>query len=175
MKTWMKTSIAAAVIAVHALGATAALARDGEPRGPARAAGWTQASPEKAQQHAELRLARLELALAIKPEQQAAWDQFKTSIAAQQAKAGERFAARKDRPEAPRTASERLAKMEEMGQLHLAELAETRKAVDTLYPRLSDAQKKVFDAEFMKGPGPRGDHRGPGKGPGRDAGPQQGR
>jgi len=175
MKTWMKTSIAAAVIAVHALGTTAAFARDDDHRGPGRGPGWTQASPEKAKQHAELGLARLELALVIKPEQQAAWDQFKTSMSAQQAKAGERFAERKDKAEAPKTASERLARMEEMGKLRLAEVAETRKAVDALYPRLSDAQKKVFDAEFMKGSGPRGDQRGPGKGPGRDGGPQHGR
>ena len=136
MKSWIKTSIAAAVIATGALGTTAALAWGGHCDGPRGGkSGWSQMAPEQ-----------------------------------MKAKMAERRAA-----EAPKTAIERMQRMEEMSKLRQAEMGEARKSVETFYATLSDAQKTVFDAEFqkmgrkgergMKGGGPRdGSGMGPGRG-----------
>lgn len=166
MKTWIKTSIAAAVIAVHGFGASAALARGGDCEGPyGGGAGWHRAAPEQMAQRmnerAELKLARLELALALKPEQKAAWDQFKASMTERSSKMAERMAEQR-KAAAPSTAPERLQRMEAWSKLHQAEIAETRRAVEAFYGQLSDAQKKVFDADFArdgKG-GPHGERHG---------------
>jgi len=61
----------------------------------------------------------------------------------------------------PKTALERMARMEELSKLHQTEMAATRKAVEAFYPNLSEAQKIVFDADFMKAGG-RDDKRGRG-------------
>lgn len=170
MKTWIKTSIAAAVIAVHGLGASVALARGGDCEGPrGGAAGWHRMAPEQMQQRmqerTDLGFARLELALALLPEQKAAWDSFKAAMSERAAKRFERMT-EAHKAEAPKTTPERLQRMEELGKLHQAELAETRRVVEAFYAQLSEAQKKVFDADFGhagKG-GPRGGVRG-GHGP----------
>ena len=52
--------------------------------------------------------------------------------------------------EPPKTAIERMQRMEEMSKLRQAEMGEARKSVETFYATLSDAQKTVFDAEFEK-------------------------
>ncbi len=50
MKNWMKTSIAAAIIATGAIGSTAALAWGGHCDGPRGGkAGWSQMAPEQMQ------------------------------------------------------------------------------------------------------------------------------
>lgn len=172
MKTWMKTAIAASLIAVTGAGTTAALARDGmcDGFGPHGKAGWHRMAPEDVQarmaQRADLELARLELALALKPEQQSAWNEFKQAMSERSAKmAGQMVLWRKDG--APQTAVERLQRMEELSKLRQAEMAETRKAVERFYGTLSDAQKKVFDADFgARGPRMRKGEPGAGKGRG---------
>jgi len=65
MKTWMKTSIAAAVIATAGLGTTAALAWGGHGHGPhGGKAGWSQMEPaqlkQRMAQRVELQMARLD-------------------------------------------------------------------------------------------------------------------
>ena len=175
MKTWMKTTIVAALVTTTTLGASAVMARGGHCDGEGPGGGpmmMQRMNPEqmgvRIAQRAETRLARLELALALKPDQQAAWTQFKGAMLVRAKDMGEGMAEHRqgDRPD---TALERLQRMEEISRIHQAELVETRRAVETFYPRLSDAQKKVFDADFQMGPGggkgPRG--MGPGMGPGR--------
>ncbi len=163
MKTWMKTSIATALIATSALGASAVLARGGDcdRHGPdGGRSGWHKMAPEQMSariaDRAGTQLARLELALALTPEQQPAWAKFKESMLARASEMGERMAEYRE-AERPKTALERLQRMEEMSKGHQAQLGETRSAVEAFYGGLSDAQKKVFDADFHMGPRGRGD------------------
>lgn len=177
MKTWIKSSIAAAVIATGALGATAALAWGGGycdgygPHGGGKYGG-SQMAPEtmkeKMVERAELHMARLELALALTPEQKPAFETFKAGMKAR----AERMATTMAEHRAagvPKTALERMNRMEEMSKLHQAEMAQARKSVEAFYATLSDAQKTVFDAEFqqmgrMGEKGQRGGGMGPGRG-----------
>lgn len=177
MKVSTKVSIATFVIAAHVLGASAALARGSEWHGPREGGAGHEAGAAHMQarmaQRVDLQLARLELALAIKPEQQVAWKTFAEDTRS-------RIAARVDaerkvrEPEAgrevPKTAIERLQGMEERAERQREDLAATRKAVTAFYAELSDAQKKVFDAEFGTLIHPRG-KGGPGKREGRSGAP----
>ncbi len=168
MNTRIKTAIAAGIVAAYAFGATPALARGmdwGCPGMHDGRSGMQRMEPGQFKARAETRLARLELALAIKPEQKAAWDQFKADMLAQAGKVEEQMLAR-SKEAVPQTAVERLARGEEFSKAHLAHLTDVRRAVETLYDKLGDAQKKVFDAEFRQGPwgGPaRGDAKGTGR------------
>lgn len=176
MKTWIKTSIAAAIIATGALGTTAALSWGGQCDGTRGGkAGWSQMEPEQMQgrmaQRAEAHMARLELALALTPEQKPAFETFKADMQARATRMIETMAERRtgDRPQ---TAIERMQRMEQMSGLRQSEMAEARKSVETFYASLSDAQKTVFDAEFQRmGPrGERGMRSGPRDGSGMGAG-----
>ncbi len=168
MKTWIKTSIASALIATTALGSAAVLARGGDCGGfgpMGGAGGWGRMAPEQMAERiadrAEQRLARLELALALKPEQQAAWNTFKSEMTDR----ADRMAAemqKRMQADRPDTVLERLERREAMSKLRQTELADTRKAVETFYATLSDAQKTVFDAEFQ--PMGRGGRHGLGHG-----------
>lgn len=177
MKNWMKTSIAAAIIATGAIGSTAALAWGGHCDGPRGGkAGWSQMAPEqmkaKMAERTELHMARLELALVLSAEQKPAFETFKADMKGRAERMATAMAERRAAGQ-PKTAIERMQRMEEMSKLRQAEMAEARKSVETFYATLSDAQKTVFDAEFekmdrkgeggMKG-GPR---EGGGMGPGR--------
>lgn len=173
MKSWIKTSIAAAVIATGALGTTAALAWGGHCDGPRGGkSGWSQMAPEqmkaKMAERAELHMARLELALALSPAQKPAFETFKADMKARAERMAAAMAERRAAGQ-PKTAVERMQRMEEMGTLRQAEMAQARKSVETFYATLSDAQKTVFDAEFQKmgprgGKGGRGMHGGMGGG-----------
>ncbi len=175
MKTWTKTTIAASLIAVTALGAGTALARGGDCGGfgPGGKGGWQAASAEQMQQRiaqrVDLQLARLELALALTPQQQGAWNAFKTAMGERAQKMAATMGEGREAG-APATAVERLQRMEAMSAARQTEMAETRRAVERFYGTLSDAQKKVFDADFaaLGGHGPRG------MGPGREGGPREG-
>ena len=165
MKTWIKTSIAAAVISAGALGTTAALAWGGHCDGMRGAkGGWSQMEPErmkaKMAERAELRLAQLELALALSPEQKPAFATFKADMLARAERMGAQMAERRS-AEQPKTAIERMQRMEEMSALRQSEMAGARKSVETFYATLGDAQKTVFDAEF-KSFGPQGGKGGHG-------------
>ncbi|CAL95360.1 Spy/CpxP family protein refolding chaperone [Azoarcus olearius] len=164
MKTPIKRTAIVLFAALGVLGSGLAAARGGD--GMPRDCGWHAMSAERVKDKADLGLARLELALAIKPEQKGAWDQFKTAMLRRAERMGADFEARA-KEVAPKTALERMERMEVRGKAHLAELAETRNDVEALYGKLSDAQKKVFDAEFRHGfggdgprhAGMRGEHR----------------
>lgn len=175
MKKLTRTVLVVALAGATALGGAAAFARGGDCDGSrGERARWHQMTPEQMQERigerAEVRLARLELALALTPEQRPAWDAFKTDMLARANAMAERIAAQRE-AERPTTAIARLERMEEMSRQRQAQLSETRQSVETFYATLSDAQKTVFDAEFGKlqrgghrGMGPRGmggsDHHG---------------
>lgn len=178
MDKWIKTSIAAALIATGAAGGSAAWAWGGGcagdgPRGGR--AGWHQSEPgqmaERMAERADERLARMELALALTPQQKPAWDEFKGAMKARAERMAQQMAERRA-GEPAKTALERLQRMEEMSQLRQGELAGTRKAVEAFYATLSDAQKTVFDAEFrlMGHKGGRGMGHGPRDGMGHGRG-----
>lgn len=181
MKTWIKTSIVAALIGSSALG-TAVMARGGDcDGGMGGKASWHTMAPaqmqERMTQRSQEHLARLELALALTPEQRPAWEGFKASMKERSERMVTHMQAR-GQADQPKTVLERMARMEEMSKLRQAEMAETRKAVEALYPQLSDAQKIVFDAEFMEmhGRGDKGERgmRHGGKGDGAGMGPGRG-
>ena len=134
----------------------------------------TPAMKAKMAERAELHMARLELALALAPEQKPAFESFKTDMKARAERMAANMAERRAADQ-PKTAIERMQRMEEMSKLRQAEMGEARKSVEAFYATLSDAQKTVFDAEFqqmgrkgergMKGSGPRdGSGMGPGRG-----------
>ena len=171
MKNWIKTSIAAAVIATGALGTTAALAWGGHCDGPRGGkSAWSQMAPEqmkaKMTERAELHMARLELALALTPAQKPAFESFKTDMKARAERMATTMAERRAAGQ-PKTAIERMQRMEEMIKQLQAELAEARKSVETFYATLSEAQNTVFDAAFEKlgRKGERGMRGGMGAGP----------
>lgn len=154
MKKLTRTVLVIALAGATVLGGATAFARGGDCDGPrGERARWHQMSPEQMQarmsERAEVRFARLELALALTPEQRPAWDAFKQDMQARTTAMAERMAAQRD-AERPRTAIERMQRMEEMSQQRQAQMADTRKAVEAFYGTLSDAQKTVFDAEFAK-------------------------
>ena len=151
MKTWIKTSLIAA-LAATTLASGAAMARcDGH--GWGRGHGWHNATPEQIKermnQRTELYLAQLELALALTPEQRPAWADFKKAVEARAAAMlKEKENMRNAAP--PKTAAERLARAEEHSRKRADMLADMRKATEAFYARLSAPQKTVFDAEAAK-------------------------
>jgi protein CpxP len=161
MKTWMKTTLAASLIAMSAVGAGAALARGGDCAGMQDKRGAHRMSAEQRAeqltQGADLRLARLELALSLTPEQRPAWDEFAATVRERTERHGAAMAERGNR-EQPGTALDRLERMERMSEHMHASAVQTREAVANLYATLSDAQKSVFDADFSLSP--RGERRG---------------
>ncbi|MDR2260170.1 MAG: Spy/CpxP family protein refolding chaperone [Azoarcus sp.] len=154
MKPWIKASLVAALAASTLLGGLAA-ASHGE-RGHGWDDGghaWRGAPPEQFKEQlsrwTELQLARLELALSLTPEQKPAWSNFKKAIAAR-GEAVWKEAEARQKAERPRTVLENLQRAEEVNKQHARLLADTRKDVEALYAKLSDAQKTVFDAEAGK-------------------------
>ncbi|MBW7859593.1 MAG: Spy/CpxP family protein refolding chaperone [Rhodocyclaceae bacterium] len=148
-RTMIVTALAAALV----LGGGAVLARGGDcEAGYGSKAGWGRMSADQMQERmadrSKLALARLELALALTPEQKPAWETFRNDV---QARASTMAAQMKEgRQDRPQTALERMQRMEERAGTKQAELAAARKTVETFYATLSDAQKTVFDAEFMQ-------------------------
>ncbi|MDR1063891.1 MAG: Spy/CpxP family protein refolding chaperone [Azoarcus sp.] len=168
MKTWIKTSLAAA-LTVSALFAGTAVA-DWDHGGPGGCPGGAYGAPGQMKEHfaqyAEQQLARLELALALTPEQKPAWAGFKKASMARTETALKEMETLHKAGQ-PKTALEKLQRAEEASKQHARLLAEMRKDVEAFYGKLSDAQKTVFDAEVGKFLSPRhagGQHRGDGKG-----------
>ncbi|MDR1662158.1 MAG: Spy/CpxP family protein refolding chaperone [Azoarcus sp.] len=173
MKTWIKTSLAAALAASTLFVGTAVAGWDrGGPGGWLGGGHGRGATPEQIKEHftrhAEQRLARLELALALTAEQKPAWANFKKAVAAR-AETALRELESFHKDGWPKTAPEKLQRAEEASKQRARLLAETRKDVEAFYGKLSEAQKTVFDAEADKFlsrgyyPGG-GHHRGDGEG-----------
>lgn len=180
MKGWIKTSLAAALAATVGLGATAAVAGpwgdcDG-PRGGKHAMGQRM-GPEAMAERATEHLAQLQAALALKPEQTAAWEQFKGVMQDKARTAVERMQSlRNEAP--PATALARMERMEGFARERMDAMTAVHAAAAKLYAVLDTAQKRTFDEQFSGfgpgGMGPAGKgaagkgrhHMGPGWGPG---------
>ena len=165
MKTWIKTSLVAALAATTLLSG-AAMARCGGGGGGGYGHGWRNATPEQIKermnQRVEERLARLELALALTTEQKPAWADFRKATEARAEVMLKEMESRRN-AEAPKTAIERLARAEEFSKKRAGMLAEMRKSTETFYGKLSAPQKTVFDAEAGKFVGGMGMGMGMGK------------
>lgn len=159
MKGWIRTSLAAALAATVGLGATAAVAGpwgdcDG-PRGGKHTMGQRM-GPEAMADRATERLAALQAALALKPEQTAAWEQFKGAVQDKSRQSVEHMKTMREQ-ERPVSALERMERMESFGKDRLAAMQDIRKAAEMLYTTLDTAQKNTFDEQFrMFGPGAMG-------------------
>ncbi|WP_018990836.1 Spy/CpxP family protein refolding chaperone [Aromatoleum toluclasticum] len=180
MKTWMKHSLAAALVATIGVGASGAFAApwgdcDGPRGGMDR---MHRMDPAAMSEHMTQRLATLQTALSLKPEQAVAWEQFKSVMQDKARRMSEHMQAMRTQ-ERPKTVPDRMERMESFAKERLASLQEVRKATDALYGGLDATQKKTFDEQFpMFGPrgmgrgemgrgGKGGGHMGPGRmGPG---------
>jgi hypothetical protein len=174
MKNLTKTAIALALAATVGLGAGTVMARGpgdcgDESRGKGRTSMMKQMDPAKMGERMEKRLGDLQTALALKPGQAAAWDQFSLVVREKGKAAAEHMKTMRER-ERPATAVERMARMEAFGKERMAGMAEMRSATEAFYGQLDAAQQKTFDEQFrMFGPGnhDRGDHRHGQRGGGR--------
>ncbi|BAL23542.1 Spy/CpxP family protein refolding chaperone [Azoarcus sp. KH32C] len=178
MKSLIRTSILAAFVASLGFGSMGAMAAgqgdcDGPHGGMAR---MYHMDPAGITERATQRLAQLQAALALKPGQMAAWDQFKGVMQEKARTAAEHMQAMRNQ-ERPKTALERMDRMEAFSRERMAALQDVRKATEAFYGRLDAAQKKVFDEQFhLFGPqgargAMRGDHMG-GRLPAQPAAPQ---
>jgi len=155
MKHLVKTSLIAALAATTLLSGAAIAYCGGDGWGHGGHGwgghGWRNATPEQVKermsQRVEVHLARLELALALTPEQKPAWADFKKAA---ETRADAMLKEMENRRNAgvPKTALERIDRMEEFTKKRASMLADMRKPVETFYGKLSAAQKTVFDAEF---------------------------
>lgn len=166
MKTWIRNSLAAALAATMGLGAAGAIAApwgdcDGAPGGMHR---MHRMDPAAMSEHMTQRLAALQTALALKPEQALAWEQFKGVMQEKGRRMSEHMQAMRSQ-ERPTTALERMERMESFAKERLASMQDVHKATEALYGGLDATQKKTFDEQFPMF-GPRGMARG-GKGAGR--------
>jgi len=147
MKTWIKTSLMAA-LAATTLASGAAMARCGGHGWGGQ--GWQNATPEQIRermnQQMELHLARLELALALTPEQKPAWADFKKAAEARAETMQKEMETWRTAGQ-PKTAIERLERAEEFSKKHTSMLADIRKSVEAFYSKLNATQKTVFDGE----------------------------
>jgi len=149
MKRLVKTSLIAALAATTLLSGAAMAQCDGHGWGGGH--GWHNATPEQVKERmdkrVELHLARLELALALTPEQKPAWADFKKATEARTEAMLKEMGNRRS-AEAPKTALERLDRMEESNKKRASLLADMRKPIEAFYGKLSAPQKTVFDAEM---------------------------
>lgn len=167
MKTLMKTTIALALAATVGLGAGTVMARGsgdcgGGPEGMGRMSMMTQMDPAKMGERMENRLGDLHSALALKPGQAAAWDQFSLVVREKAKAAADHMKTMRDQ-ERPTTAVDRMARMEAFGKERMEGMAEMRRATEAFYGQLDAGQQNIFDEQFrMFGPAgnhDRGDHR----------------
>ena len=181
MKTWIKTTLAAALLGASAVVATPILAWGGHGPHGGGYGGYCDGSgprgkmsqrmdPAQMQQRLEARLTKLQGELSIRPEQAAAWESFKGTVLDKMGKRHEQMLAmHKDGP--PKTTPERLERMERQARDHLQMMDEMHAAVRAFYARLDDAQKTTFDQHFPFGPmGGRGMRQGMGPGQGMQPG-----
>ena len=110
---------------------------------------------ERMQQRHEAEVKRLEGLLNLRPEQRAAWEEF---VAAWDKHREQFFSYRWDQEDSRAvTALGRLQQREEMLSAHLEAVRSLREAVQKFYTQLDDAQRDVFDREFLRwGKGPKG-------------------
>lgn len=145
-------ALIAAVVAVSALSSSAVMAWGGDCdfRGKAGAERMSpEARQQNMQQRAEARLARMELALQLTPEQKPGWDKFSQAM---KDRVGTMQPGGSASGDQPKTAVERMQRMEQRLAERSTELGKARADVEAFYATLSDAQKTVFDDEFRFAP-----------------------
>ncbi|MBI5780417.1 MAG: Spy/CpxP family protein refolding chaperone [Rhodocyclales bacterium] len=110
---------------------------------------------ERMQQRHEAEVKRVEGLLHLRPEQRAAWEEF---VAAWDKHREQFFSYRWDQEnQRTVTALGRLQQREEALTAHLEAVRGLREAVQKFYIQLDDAQRDVFDREFLRwGKGPKG-------------------
>lgn len=165
MKTWIKTAVAAAVAATAGFAAPAAIAGGG--------GGWHdmhagmhggmhgmkhRMDPAAMSARADQHLARLQEALALRPEQRPAWETFSAAMRSRAQKAAEQMQSMRG-GERPMTAPERMERMETFAEMRLASMREMHAAAAKLYDVLDETQKKTFDEQFRVGGPRRGDRQ----------------
>ncbi|NMG55030.1 Spy/CpxP family protein refolding chaperone [Aromatoleum aromaticum] len=158
-KTWIKTAVAVAVAATVGFAAPVAIAGGG--------GGWHgmhggmhgmkhRMDSAAMSARADQRLARLQEALALRPEQRPAWETFSAAMRSRGQKAAEQMQSMRA-GERPMTALERMERMETFAESRLASMREMHAAAAKLYEVLDAAQKKTFDEQFRVGGSRRGD------------------
>ena len=160
MKAWIRNSFAVALAATLGFGATAATAAPwGDCGGPGGGMHrMHRMDPAAMSEHMSQRLAALQTALALKPEQAPAWEQFKGVMQEKGRRMSEHMQAMRTQ-ERPKTALERMERMESFAKERLTSMQDVHKAAEALYGGLDAAQKKTFDEQFPMF-GPRGMARG---------------
>jgi hypothetical protein len=153
MKPWIKTALVAALSTSVVFGGVA-MAHEGEEwcdHGKDKAGHAVNLEQVKSRvsSQVELRLAKLELALALKPEQKQAWADFKQSITTGSETALKEIES-SHLVEPPKTAAERLEREVAASKLRINLLADAQAAIGAIYGKLNDTQKTVFDAEAVK-------------------------
>lgn len=174
MKTWIRNGLAAALGATLGLGTAAAVAAPwGDCDGPHGGKGMHRMhrmDPAKMSEQMTQRLSTLQGALALKPDQATAWEQFKSVMQDSARKAAEHMQAMRGQ-ERPKTALEGMDRMESHMKDRVKAMQDVRKATESLYAVLDEGQKKTFDEQFpafgRKGRGPAGKGQG-------QMGPRQG-
>ncbi len=155
----MKAMMVAVTVAVAGMGAGSALAWGGKCEGPRGGkAAWHQMERGGMQERASARLEQLETALALRDDQRAGWDAWKEAMGERAGRGGEHRAAMRE-GERPRTALERMERMEAYAAARIEAMGEMRKATEAFYATLDEAQRKTFDEQF--GPRSRGEGRRP--------------
>mgnify|MGYP001179594663 CR=1 FL=1 len=150
---WRQGLVALALIGAAGVGFAQQPPAPPGPMGPgAGSAARQQMTPEqwreRMQQRHEAEVKRLEGLLHLRPEQRAAWEEF---VAAWDKHREQFFSYRWDQEDQRTvTALGRLQQREEMLSAHLEAVRGLREAVQKFYTQLDDAQRDVFDREFMR-------------------------
>ena len=109
---------------------------------------------------AEARLGDLKAGLKLRPEQEAAWNEFRGALLSQAEQMQEKMTTRRASADA-KTALERLEQAQEGADQRRAALDAVAQATKAFYPTLDKEQKAFFDENFRLMPGKRGGHRHP--------------
>jgi hypothetical protein len=153
MKLWIKTALVAALSASVVFGGVV-MAHEGEEwcdhgKGKVGRTVNIEQVKSRVSRQVEVQLAKLELALVLKPEQKQAWADFKQSITTGTETALKAIESN-HLAEAPKTALERLDHEVAASKLRISLLADAQAAIGAIYGKLNDAQKTVFDAEAVR-------------------------
>ena len=159
-RRWRQGLVALALIGAAGVGFAQQPPAPPGPMGPGGGpAARQQMTPEqwreRMQQRHEAEVKRLEGLLHLRPEQRAAWEEF---VAVWDKHREQFFSYRWDQEDQRTvTALGRLQQREERLSAHLEAVRALREAVQKFYTQLDEAQRDVFDREFMRwSKGPKG-------------------
>lgn len=159
MKSSIKPLLVVGLLAVAGFSAFAGTRMGGDCDGPMGQGEYRmgQGSPEKMQAYMDKRQATLKAALKLTAAQEGAWAAFTSTMKPPAAPMGQRL----DRASMEKlTTPERIDKMQALQTERHTAMEQRAQATKTFYATLTDAQKKVFDAQSMHTPRRGGDHKG---------------